>query len=309
MSPGPAEWRPGAAGTPGPSGRGGSAGRGGRVDTAAGSAGSAVLRALHVLRDHRGLDRVARFGLVGRGLFYLLLAVLVTALVFAGGGEWQANANGALSAVADTGAGELLLVAAAVGFAAFGLLRLVGAVTDSRHGRLRRLTTAGQGVLQLGFAAGITAFLLGMHGIGSEGEQRETAQTVLDLPGGRLILGGVGGIMLAVCLWQLVVVISGGFADSLHLQAADHEVRRLTMLTARIGIPARALAFAPLGGFLLVAAVRNQSAQAKGMDGFLLELTHSVWGRVVVLLVALGLVVFALYSFLEARFRQVSAGA
>lgn len=279
------------------------------MSTRTGAAASVLSDGLHRLRESRPLDRAARVGLIGRGIFYLLLAALVTALVFSGSGKLQANANGALSAVSDTHLGELLLIAAAVGFASFGLLRIVGAATDRRHGRLRRLSTAGQGVLHLGLAAGTTGFVLGMHGIGSEDEQRRTAETVLNLPGGRLILGCVGGIMLAVCTWQLLVTISGGFADSLLLDTAEHDVRRLTMVAARIGIPARALAFAPLGAFLLVAAIRNQPAQAKGLDGFLLQLTEASWGRAVVLLVAVGLGVFAVYSFLEARFRQVSAGA
>ena len=115
--------------------------------------------------------------------------------------------------------------------------------------------------------------------------------------------------MLATCLWQLIVTASGGFADTLHLDEADHAVRKLTLLTARIGIPARASAVAPIGAFLLVAAVHDQPAQAKGLDGFLLELTDSPWGSALVVLVAVGFVVFAIYSFLEARFRQVSAGS
>jgi hypothetical protein len=264
---------------------------------------------LQGLRASKPLDALARLGLVGRGVFYLLLAVLAIALVISGDAKRQANANGALSAVADTVIGEVLLLAAVFGFVAFGLLRIVGAAADHGPGRLRRLSTAGQGVVHLGLAAATAAFLLGQHGVGSEAEQRHTASTVLSLPGGRVLLGGVGLVVLATCLWQLVVTVSGGFADTLHLSGADHSVRKLTLLTARIGIPARALAVAPIGAFLLVAAVHDQPAQAKGLDGFLLELTDSRWGTVLAVLVAVGFVVFALYSFLEARFRQVSAGS
>ncbi len=83
----------------------------------------------------------------------------------------------------------------------------------------------------------------------------------------------------------------------------------MAMLTARIGIPARALAVVPVGVFLIVAAAQADPAQARGLDAMLLELAVSAWGRVLVLLTAVGFTVFAAYSVLEARFREVSAGA
>jgi len=80
-------------------------------------------------------------------------------------------------------------------------------------------------------------------------------------------------------------------------------------LTARTGIPARALAFAPVGVFLTIAAVRSDPRRANGLDALLLELARTDWGRVAVALMAAGLAVFAAYSFLEARYRQISSGA
>lgn len=262
---------------------------------------------LRLRRDPR-LQLVARIGLVGRGVFHLLLAVLTAALVVGPAGGEQTNVNGVLTALADREGGETVLVVAAVGFGAFGVMRLLGALTDRRHGRLRRATTAGQGTLYLGLAFVTSAFLAGRRGVGSEDEQQRTASQLLDLPGGRLILAGLGTVVLAVCLWQLVVTASGGFADSLDFGAADPSLRRLVLLTARVGIPARALAFLPIGVFLVVAAVADEPARAKGLDGFLLDLVDESWGKALVALVALGLVTFAVYSFLEARYRQVDAG-
>ena len=94
-------------------------------------------------------------------MLYLLLAALAVALVLSGDAKRQANANGALSEVAGTALGAGLLIAAVLGFVAFGLLRLVGAATDQRPGRLRRLSTAGQGVVHVALAVATTAFLLG----------------------------------------------------------------------------------------------------------------------------------------------------
>jgi hypothetical protein len=263
----------------------------------------------HAPRAVRG---VARLGLVARAGFYLLLAGLAVNLLIGVGqerGGGQANANGALTQVSRGPVGFVLLAGAALGFAVFGVVRIAGAVRDHRHGRLRRVSTAGQGVLYLGMAAVTTSFLRGSRSAGSEQQQRSTVATVIGLPFGRVLLAAVGLVVLGMCAWQVVVAVQGHFADSLRDDRMGDQARRATLLTARIGIPARALAVAPVGVFLLVAAVRADPEQAKGLDALLLEASGNPVGRVLVLLAAAGFAVFAVYSLLEARYRQVSSGA
>jgi hypothetical protein len=260
---------------------------------------------------------VARLGLVARAGFYLVLAGLaVNLLVGVSNGQGQggqgqggqANANGALTQVVRAPVGFVLLAGAALGFAVFGVVRIVGAVRDHRHGRLRRVSTAGQGVVYLGMAAATTSFLLGSSATGSEQQQRSTVARVIGLPLGRALLAGVGLVVLAMCAWQVVVAVRGHFTDGLQDEEMGERARVATLLTARIGIPARALAIAPVGLFLLVAAARADPEQAKGLDALLLEASRNPVGRVLVVLAAAGFVVFAVYSLLEARYRQVSAG-
>ena len=124
-----------------------------------------------------------------------------------------------------------------------------------------------------------------------------------------MLLAVVGLVVLGMCAWQVVVAVRGHFADSLKDEEMGRRTRRLTLMTARIGIPARALAVAPVGLFLLVAAVRADPEQAKGLDALLLQASRSPLGRVLVVLAAAGFVIFAVYSLLEARYRQVSSGA
>jgi hypothetical protein len=256
---------------------------------------------------------VARLGLVARAGFYLLLAGLaINLLVGVGSGQGQggqANANGALTQVVRAPVGFVLLAGAAVGFAVFGVVRIVGAVRDHRHGRLRRVSTAGQGLVYLGMAMATASFIFGGRGTGSEQQQRSTVAKVIGLPFGRVVLAVVGLVVLGMCAWQVVVAVQGHYADSLKDEEMGRRTRRLTKLTARIGIPARALAVAPVGLFLLVAAARADPEQAKGLDALLLEASRNPVGRVLVVLAAAGFVVFAVYSLLEARYRQVSAGA
>ena len=259
-------------------------------------------------RPPRALRLAARAGLVARGLFYLLLAGLVLNLLRVGSGGGQANANGALTQVARAPVGFGLLTAAALGFAAFGAVRIAGAVTDHRRGRWRRLSTAGQGVIYLGMAAVTASFVLGRRATGSEQQQRSTAATIIGLPFGRVLLAGVGLAVLTMCGWQLVVAARGDFADSLSDEKMSPATRRFVDVTARVGIPARALAVVPVGVFLVVAGARADPGQAKGLDALLLDASRGTAGRAVVVLAAAGFAVFAVYSLLEARYRQVASG-
>jgi hypothetical protein len=258
----------------------------------------------------RALRLAARLGLVARGLFYLLLAGLAAQLALDSGGSGpaQANANGALTQVAGAPLGFALLAGAALGFLAFALVRVYGAITDGRHGVWRRLSTAGQGVIYIGMALVTASFLLGRRGTGSEQQQRSTAQSIITWPFGRALLVAAGLVVLAMCGWQLLVAARGDFTDSLRDGKMSALVRRLTLVTARVGIPARALAVAPVGVFLVVAAIRADPQQAKGLDAVLLDSSRTPVGRVLVVLAAAGFLVFALYSLLEARYREVASG-
>jgi len=269
-----------------------------------------IERALRRLRGNDTLKGAARLGLVARAVFYLLLAWLAGTLLFPHRQtRAQPDANGALASVAGTLAGKALLAAAAIGFLAFGVIRLAGAATDDRQGVLRRLTTAGQAVFYAALAVVTTSFLLGHHQTGSEQQHHRTAGELLGLPGGRFIVAAIGVGMLGVCLWQVVNAFTGGYAETLHTEEMDRKTRRAMELAAKAGIPARALAFAPIGVFLVISGLRNSSRQAKGLDGLLSDAARSDPGRVALCLVVAGFVVFAGYSLLEARYRQVSSGA
>lgn len=251
----------------------------------------------------------ARLGLVARAGFYLVLAYLaVVVALHAGHSGKQSDANGALRLVASKPLGMAVLALAALGFAAYGVIRLLGAFRDRKPSRLRRLSTAGQGLWYFVMAAITCEFLLGKWSVGSEQQHDSTSAKILGLPGGRWVLAGVGVIVVCVCSWQVLTAVRGDYADGLELDQLPALLRLPGRVVGRIGIPARALAVAPVGIFLVLAGVEANAGASQGLDAYLSHLAAHPWGRAVVLLVAAGFVVFALYSLVEARCREVAAG-
>jgi len=68
---------------------------------------------------------------------------------------------------------------------------------------------------------------------------------------------------------------------------------------------ARMIVFALIGVFLVKAAIDYNPDEAVGLDGALAKLGHSAYGPVALGVVAAGLVCFAAYSVLDARYRRV----
>jgi hypothetical protein len=83
---------------------------------------------------------------------------------------------------------------------------------------------------------------------------------------------------------------------------SSHE-RRLFMVFGRVGLTARALVFALIGYFLLRTAIKFNPEDAIGVDGALARLHHEPLGRWLLGLTAAGLITFAAFSLIEARYR------
>jgi hypothetical protein len=264
-------------------------------------------RAAHGVRRSRTAGLVARAGLLARAGFYLLLAYLVVRVVVSASGT-PANASGALRTVSATPLGALPVALAAVGFVGFGLARLLGAVRDRAASRTSRVTTGLQGLFYLGLAWVPASFALGSRSTGTEQQQRATTARVLMLPAGRLLVIAAGLVLIGVCAWQVVTALRSGFTTSLDTSQASTSVRLLVRITGKVGIVLRALVFLPIGVFLVVAGVRFDPQDAKGLDATLRSLAHEPLGRLMLCLVAAAFAVFAVYTLLEARYRDVDAG-
>ena len=59
-----------------------------------------------------------------------------------------------------------------------------------------------------------------------------------------------------------------------------------------------------IGGFLVKAAAQFDPKQAKGLDAALKTLAEQAYGRGLLLVAAIALVAFALWSFAEAAYRE-----
>lgn len=256
------------------------------------------------MRLRRVLPWGARAGLVARALFYLLLAYLTLRIAaLSGATAQQVDANGALRLVARAPADRVVIALAGLGFALFGLTRLVAAARDRDDSRWARFSAVLQAVGSCAIAAIPFEYAFSNPATtGTEQQSKRSAAKLLGLPGGQVWVTVAGLVVVGWAVYQVVAAVRGDHLDGLHLPRRG---RRVLAAIAVTGLVARAVVFLPIGVFLAVAGLTYDPKHVRGLDGELLLLTHHGWGTAVLALVAAGLADFAAYALIEARYRDV----
>jgi len=252
-----------------------------------------------------------RAGFVARAITYGVIGALALALAAgAGTGGATANQQGALELIASNWLGRLALVLIAAGLLAYALWKLTQAIFGrgpeggGGPGMWDRVANASGGVAYLVFFAVAVRVLVG-SGSSSSGKPEHAAAGVLSWPGGQLIVGATGAILLAVSLYQLYEGLSGRFAQETKTGQMGREERRVFMICGRVGVSARALVFALIGYFVLRAAIEFDPSKAVGVDGALARVHQEPAGPWLLGFVAVGLLVFAAFSIVEGRYRRL----
>jgi hypothetical protein len=98
------------------------------------------------------------------------------------------------------------------------------------------------------------------------------------------------------------------FLKHLRLAQMSSRTRKVVEALGVVGTTARGIVFGVIGVFLVVAAVTFDPAKAQGLDGALRKLATTPLGPWLLVAVALGLVIFGVYSWCEARWRKIQPG-
>ena len=95
------------------------------------------------------------------------------------------------------------------------------------------------------------------------------------------------------------------FLKYLRTSQMSPATRRVVELLGVIGTIARGVVIALTGVLVLEAAITHKPSESGGLDKALLTLRNQPLGEILVLLAALGLIIFGVYGLCEARWREV----
>lgn len=257
-----------------------------------------------------GLEWASRLGYAARGAVYVGLGGLAL-LAAADLSPRASGAKAMLSDWADWGPGLVLIAVIATGLAGFSAWRALQAVFDAdRHGTSPKAWAVRLGQAVSGFVYGSLAFsafelLDELEDVG-EADEEQTAESaasaILAMPHGDLLLMSAGLALVAVGVGGVLQGLLQDFSKRLDCDA--RLCRRLVPL-GRIGYVARGLATIPAGVFLVLAGLNARAADARSWGGALQAIERQPFGSWVLGGVALGLVAFGLFGFVEARYRRI----
>ncbi len=244
------------------------------------------------------LETFARLGFAARGVMYCLIGWIALRT------GTSADGQEALDWLAS-GTGGLVVVLMALGFAGYGLWRIAEAAIDSEgHGSDAKgfaIRTGGviSGLIHLALALYATRLFWSDDGGATGGTSADMgAQAAMDLPGGTTLILLAAIAIIGTGLYQFAKAIRLGF-----LKQMDASVARQPWLqwVGRAGYAARGATFLMIGWFLIRVWQTENADAAGGIAQALDALPRGLF-----LPVALGLGLFGIFSFVEARYRRIN---
>lgn len=258
------------------------------------------------------METFARFGYAAKGFVYAAIGILALLTAFSVGGD-TTDTSGALQAISTQPFGKILLALIALSLLGYVTWHLIQAIKDPEDkgkdakGLITRLGYLFSSIVYLGVAinAGLLAIGNSSNSSGGNSKQDWTAM-VMQQPLGRWLVGVAGALTIGYGFWRIYSAYKTKFRKKLNLNELDSKQKDLLVNISRFGIAARGVVFVMIGFFVLQAAKNYDPAKVKGLDGALLTLAQQPFGKALLALMALGLIAYAIYLFIQARYRLIN---
>jgi hypothetical protein len=244
--------------------------------------------------NESNFQRLTRLGFAARGFLYILIAALV---ILTGRTE---DLTGALEYLGH-GAAKVLVAVLSVGMAGYGLWRLSDAAFGMESGRDRwkawakRIAAATSGCIYCWLAFKGAKIVLARPPAGNETQHH--AGQALHFGGGEFALYAAALILVGAGLAQLYKAAAATF-----LHYLDGEAARRWWINGlgRIGYGARGIIFLTIGAMLARSGFDRRAAEAGNLGNAMDWFSGPVRQ-----LVAAGLLLFGVFSIIEAIYRPI----
>ncbi len=239
-----------------------------------------------------------RIGYFSRAILYTVLGLIALTSM----GSIGEGTEGIFQSVKNLPAGTLILWIMVLGLLAYALFRFASPLFDIENegsdatGWGHRIGHAGSAIGHLALA--YSAFQFATSSGGEGGGAQKAAAGVLSVDLGGIVLGILGLTFFLAAFAQAKKAYTGDFMNRISASAPD-----ATRWLGGVGFAARAVVFTVIGWSLVQAGFLSQgSDEVKTLGDALASLSDN---GVVFTLVAIGLLVFGLFSLVLARYRII----
>lgn len=252
--------------------------------------------------DHPVVRAAARIGYAASGLIHLLIGWLALRIAM-GASKIAADQSGALALLADHSWGPPLLWVLVAGFAGLAIWQLTESVggwhgtgTDAAFSRIKAFSKAIV-YIALGWTCATVAR---GQSTSSSKQSSDTTADILALPGGVVLVGIIGLVVVGVGVYHVVKGARRSFLKDLVKDPGD-----VAEYAGMVGYIAKGVALVIVGGLFALAAVSKDASQSTGLGGALTWIVRQPFGPWLLGAVALGIACYGVYSFFRARYTKV----
>lgn len=256
------------------------------------------------------LVRLGRVGYAVKGGVYVVMGIFATLAAFGKGGG-TTDTRGAVIMIGEAPFGQALLVVIVVGLFGYAAWRIISAAMDAERrgdnptGIGLRLGAAFRGLVYGALGAWTLRYLLS-HRAGNGDQSRSMTRRVLEMPGGRWVIIGIGLGFVGYALYQIYRGLSMKFLNRLDLHG-NPKTEIWVKHTGRFGIIARAIVFGMIGVLLINSGWSFDPSSVGGIRQSLNAIARQPFGELAFGAVALGLIAYGLFELATARFRVMRA--
>lgn len=259
-----------------------------------------------------GVQSLARLGFYTKGFLFLVIGGLALLLVFDIDGGRIADPQGAIAAVAERRYGTIFLIVFIVGAVGHGLWNILrGAADVDDHGGgwqgiIKRVIAVGLGIFYLGLAVSAVEIVVSASRTAdASGKVEETFIALLvAIPLGWILLALIGlGVMIAGAN-ECYNGMSGKFREAYKVWKISGIHLFVMNVVGVLSFTSRAVLLVIMGYFFIRAALYDPGG-AVGLDAALYTLLQTGYGRLLVLLAAIGLIGHGVLAFYEAKYRHI----
>ncbi|WP_347861946.1 DUF1206 domain-containing protein [Salimicrobium sp. PL1-032A] len=259
------------------------------------------------------IRRLARTGYMAKGFVYMVVGIL-SLLAAAGFGGKTTGTSGMFQSLARMPLGNVLVWMTGIGLFMYILWVLIKAILDPKgEGK-------SPGALLKRFAYLINAVIYGALAVqairialnaatGGGGNSNQTLSArLLEQPFGPWLVGAVGAIIIGYGVVELISGVTGKFMKKFILGDMDDHEKKIAKNSGKAGLTARGVVLGLIGFFFIRTAITHDPNQAKGLDGALSEISSQPFGRWILGVVALGLILYGVYQITRGRYEHMQFG-
>ena len=250
-----------------------------------------------------------RFGFLIRGAIYIIIGLLALELAIGAGGA-ATSPTSAIALMGRQPAGKVVLAVIAVGLAGYALWGFVRAILDplgrgtDTKGLIDRAGFLFSGISYAALLIPTVLTLLDKPGGSAQGSMPGLPATLTAGPTGKWLVIAFGIFWIGAGVGQLVAAYTAHFLRDLKTATMSaQEIKTATWL-GKFGYTARGIVFA-LIGLLILQNTSSAGGKAPGFEAALDALARAPKGEILLGAVALGLILFGVYSAMCAKWNKI----